>query len=222
MEIKWPEEMSPQDYCGLGRGDGWNNFRREGYNQGIKDCKEAFDKAQGSNLVALDRNKLKKLINRMMDDWSSKSSHIGLFTLPIDKVIDAICAKFGQPSPTPGKLETIKFACGCFLIPNVGLSCCKNHEYPCAKIEFFSLFLDVCQCPLNDYQSEHYKKGYIGMCKDCDKPVINGIATKTDAKGPTEQEIYSMVLNVPNNIQVPLGEARKLAKAIRKLIEGKQ
>lgn len=82
------------------------------------------------------------------------------------------------------------FQCGCFLRVyldmnyklNAGLACCQEHEFKEAKAAFFRLQLDLCECPLNDYQLKNFGEGYHGTCRTCEKPVIITHAIDTKMK----------------------------------------
>lgn len=98
MQIEWPEKIE-MDFYGESTQPYNQTCVNVGWNSAIDACKEAFDKAQSNGLVALDFEAVERCIqqnDRENEGTSSFSNYAA-----------AICAKFGQPSPTPGKWKEI-------------------------------------------------------------------------------------------------------------------
>lgn len=100
MQIEWPEKKNlPKGISGKELKHPWTS----GYNAAIDACKEAFDKAQGKELVALELNRVAEFLWRLDNpDVCYGFEVAGWQEIYLKKAEDFI-SNFGQPSPTPGK-----------------------------------------------------------------------------------------------------------------------
>lgn len=77
----------------------------------IDACKEAYDKAQGNGLVALDKQKLDDFIANWVVPMppEAMNTHMRLKKEIVQQLSKDLYAKFGQPSPTPGKWKELDY-----------------------------------------------------------------------------------------------------------------